>query len=195
MSKTGTISSYINKCDTLLSSDELNEIKEFIDEVICVYQKEIKGFTERLYTTSAMRMYEKININQAKSDLKNIKAMLINYKDNIKSGLIPSNNNSGISIQNIASAEATSNVNLTFEQIIHNINDLSTEVLSDEAKEELEDKLRSLESVINSGNKENIDSKLKRLLNFSLEKGPAVIALVSKAISLFSDKILPLFTK
>ena len=72
MSKTSTISSYINKCELYVQSDNLKEIKDFIDEVICVYKNEIPGFTERLYTTSVMRMYERINIEQAKSDIKNM---------------------------------------------------------------------------------------------------------------------------
>ena len=35
-------------------------------------------------------MYCAINIEEAKSDLKNIKAMLNNYKDNIKGGILNS---------------------------------------------------------------------------------------------------------
>lgn len=195
MSKTSTISSYINKCELYVQSDNLKEIKDFIDEVICVYNNEIPGFTERLYTTSVMRMYERINIEQAKSDIKNIKAMLNNYKDNIKCGLLNSERGKNeININNVANAEAISNVNITLEQVINNINELSDDVLSKEEKEELEDKLRALESIVNSGDKDKIQNKLNKIFNFALEKGPAVIGLVSSAVSLLNEKILPLFS-
>lgn len=195
MSKTSTISSYINKCELYVQSDNLKEIKDFIDEVICVYKNEIPGFTERLHTTSVMRMYERINIEQAKSDIKNIKAMLNNYKDNIKCGLLNSERGkSEININNVANAEAISNVNITLEQVINNVNELSDDVLSKEEKEELEDKLRALESIVNSGDKDKIQNKLNKIFNFALEKGPAVIGLVSSAVSLLNEKILPLFS-
>lgn len=195
MSKTSTISSYINKCELYVQSDNLKEIKDFIDEVICVFKNEIPGFTERLYTTSVMRMYERINIEQAKSDIKNIKAMLNNYKDNIKCGLLNSERGKNeININNVANAEAISNVNITLEQVINNINELSDDVLSKEEKEELEDKLRALENIVNSGDKDKIQNKLNKIFNFALEKGPAVIGLVSSAVSLLNEKILPLFS-
>lgn len=195
MSKISTISSYINKCELYVKSGNLNEIEDFIDEVICVYKKEIPGFTERLNTTSVMRMYEKINIGQAKSDLKNIKAMLNNYKDNIKCGILDSKRGKNeININNVANAEAVTNVNITLEQVINNINELSDDILSKEEKEDLEDKLRVLESVVNSGDKEKIKSKLVKIFNFALEKGPAVVGLVSSAVSLLNEKILPLFS-
>lgn len=195
MSKISTISSYINKCELYVKSGNLNEIEDFIDEVICVYKKEIPGFTERLNTTSVMRMYEKINIGQAKSDLKNIKSMLNNYKDNIKCGILDSKRGKNeININNVANAEAVTNVNITLEQVINSINELSDDILSKEEKEDLEDKLRVLESVVNSGDKEKIKSKLIKIFNFALEKGPAVVGLVSSAVSLLNEKILPLFS-
>ena len=121
--------------------------------------------------------------------------MLNNYKDNIKCGLLNSERGkSEININNVANAEAISNVNITLEQVINNINELSDDVLSKEEKEELEDKLRALESIVNSGDKDKIKNKLNKIFNFALEKGPAVIGLVSSAVSLLNEKILPLFS-
>ena len=195
MSKISTISSYINKCELLIQSDNLNEIKEFIDEVICVYKNEISGFTSRLNTTSMMRMYEKITIEQAKNDLKKIKAMLNNYKDNIKCGILNSERSKNeININTVANAEASANVNITMEQVINSINELSDNILSKEEKETLEDKIRALESVVNSEDKEKIKNKLIKIFNFALEKGPVVVGLVSSAVSLLNEKIIPLFS-
>lgn len=120
--------------------------------------------------------------------------MLENHKENIKCGLFQSNKGTGINIKNISNAEAVANVNITLEQVINNINELSDDILSKEEKEDLEDKLRVLESVVNSGDKEKIKRKLIKIFNFALEKGPAVVGLVSSAVSLLNEKILPLFS-
>lgn len=196
MSKINTILSYINKCDELyVQSGNLNEIENFIDEVICVYNNEIPSFTARLNTTDPLRMYCAINIEEAKSDLKNIKAMLNNYKDNIKGGILNSKKaKTEININSVSSAKAIVDVNITLDQVINNINELSNDILSKEEKDDLDDKLRALESVVNSGDKEKIKNKLVKIFNFALEKGPAVIGLVSSAVSLLNEKILPLFS-
>ena len=196
MSKINTILSYINKCDELyVQSGNLNEIKNFIDEVICVYNNEIPGFTARLNTTDPSRIYCAINIEEAKSDLKNIKAMLNNYKDNIKGGILNSKKaKTEININSVSSAKAIVDVNITLDQVINNINELPNDILSKEEKDDLDDKLRALESVVNSGDKEKIKNKLVKIFNFALEKGPAVIGLVSSAVSLLNEKILPLFS-
>lgn len=196
MSKINTILSYINKCDELyVQSDNLNEIENFIDEVICVYNNEIPGFTARLNTTDPLRICCAINIEEAKSDLKNIKAMLNNYKDNIKGGILNSKKaKTEININSVSSAKAIVDVNITLDQVINNINELPNDILSKEEKDDLDDKLRALESVVNSGDKEKIKNKLVKIFNFALEKGPAVIGLVSSAVSLLNEKILPLFS-
>lgn len=196
MSKINTILSYINKCDELyVQSGNLNEIENFIDEVICVYSNEIPGFTARLNTTDPLRICCAINIEEAKSDLKNIKAMLNNYKDNIKGGILNSKKaKTEININSVSSAKAIVDVNITLDQVINNINELPNNILSKEEKDDLDDKLRALESVVNSGDKEKIKNKLVKIFNFALEKGPAVIGLVSSAVSLLNEKILPLFS-
>lgn len=194
MSKTGIISSHIAKCEELYTSDNLNDIKDFIEEMISVYNKEIDGFTSNLNSRSIMRGYEKIRIDEAKKDLKRIIAILENHKANIKSGLFQTNQENGISIQNVATAESVVSVNITLEQVINNINELSDDILSKEEKEDLEDKIRALESVINFGDKDKIKNKLTKIFNFALEKGPAVVSLVSSAVSLLNEKILPLFS-
>ncbi len=196
MSKINTILSYINKCDELyVQSGNLNEIENFIDEVICVYSNEIPGFTARLNTTDPLRIYDAINIEEAKSDLKNIKAMLNNYKDNIKGGILNSKKaKTEININSVSSAKAIVDVNISLDQVINNINELPNDILSKEEKDDLDDKLRALESVVNSGDKEKIKNKLVKIFNFALEKGPAVIGLVSSAVSLLNEKILPLFS-
>ncbi len=196
MSKISTILSYISKCDELyVQSGNLNEIENFIDEVICVYNNEIPGFTARLNITSPLRMHGAINIEEAKSDLKNIKAMLNNYKDNIKGGILNSKKaKTEININGVSSAKAIVDVNITLDQVINNINELPNDILSKEEKDDLDDKLRALESVVNSGDKEKIKNKLAKIFDFALEKGPAVVGLVSSAVSLLNEKILPLFS-
>lgn len=193
MNKINNISSHISKCKELLENNNVNEKKEYIEEMISVYESEIKLFSNNLNVRSVNTIYCGLSQNDLQHDLKRIIAMLENYKINIKQGILSTSKSNGININNISTSECKVNVSITLEQVINNINELPNDILSQKEKEDLEDKIRVLESVIKSGDKEKISKKIKKLFDYSLEKGPAVIALVSKVLSLFTDKILTIF--
>ncbi len=196
--KVNTINRYVKECKRLLDSDNLEEIKNLIEEIIAVYKNEIPDFTSELYSRSVARMYEKINIIEAKKDLNNISAMLTNYKDNLEIGLDKKHNESNgtnINIDNSSTATNNVNINISLEHIIKEIYDLPNNILSDDEKSELEDKINSLKVASETQNKNKIKNKLNNLVNYALEKGPAAITLTSNAITLFNDYIKPLFFK
>lgn len=196
--KINTINRYVEECKRLLDSSNLEEIKDLIEEIIAVYKNEIPDFTSELYSRSVARMYEKINIIEAKKDLNNISAMLTNYKDNLEIGLGKNHNESNgtnIHIDNSSTATNSVNINISLDQVIKEIYDLPNNILSDDEKSELEDKINSLKVAAETQNKDKIKNKLNSLVNYALEKGPAAIALTSSAITLFNDYIKPLFYK
>ena len=195
MTNINNIQIHINKCTNLMKSNNIEEISDFITELVAVYGTEIENFTAYLNSYIIVRMDSKLTLVEAKKDLNIIRAQLENYRENIKSGLNRKKDYSSININNLSNATSIANVNASFEQIINNVNELSSNNLSEEEKEELENLLRILESTINGGNKEKIESKLKKVFEYALKKGPTVIALVSNVVSLLSDKIIPLFSK
>lgn len=196
--KINTINRYVKKCEKLFDSNNMSEIEMLIDEIISVYKNEINGFTSELNIRSPLRMYREISIDEAKEDLTIIKAMLTNYKDNLEIDLDKKqneNNRTNIHINNSSSATNNVNINISLEQIIKEMYDLPTNILSDDEKNELEDKINSLKFVVETENKDKIKNKLNNLVNYALEKGPAAITIASSAITLFNNYIKPLFFK
>ena len=194
MSKISIIGNQINECTALLESNNLKDIEDFIDEMISVYGREITGFSSNLSSRNPMRYYTALTLEEAKKDVRKIRAMLENYRANLSGGYITSvNEKNVISINNSSSASSVNNINISIEQIVKSISNLPDNILSEDEKEKLEDAIRALELFANEGNKEKVDSRLKKIFDFALSKGPAVIALVSNAVTLLTDKILPLF--
>ncbi len=195
MNKEKKLLEYINKCDEILMSRNQLEIKNLRKEIIGVYGNEISNIKGQLNAYGVVP--KDLTIEEEKRDIQLLKAKLENYKDNLEMELEKyhneNNNGTNININNSSTASNIVNVNITLEQIMKSILELPEQILSNEDKEEFEDKINALKEAINSKDKEKISQKINRLINFALEKGPAIITLASSAITLFSDKILPLF--
>lgn len=79
--------------------------------------------------------------------------------------------------ENTAKACSKVNINITIDQTIEAINRLPQDVLSNEEKVKLEDEMRVLDSLKNSGKKGKLWDKAKTVLAFLADKGAdAVIA-------------------
>lgn len=195
MNKERKILDYIKKCDDMQSSNNQQEVKRLKKEIIGVYCSEIPNITSKLNAYGITP--RNLSLNEDKEDLLLLKAKLENYKYNLEMELEKyhneKNNGTNININNSSTANNTVNVNITLEQIMKSILELPEQILSNEDKEEFEDKINALKEAVNSKDKEKISQKINRLIHFALEKGPAIVTLASSAITLFSDKILPLF--
>jgi len=188
MTKKNNILRHIEQCKVLINSDNPEDIMNFIKQMILVYNSEIEGFSD------LFNFPEEVDIKKAKQDLNNIIEILTNYRENIKSGLLFSRGNSKPVIMQVSPISNTSvTVNISIENVLKNINIISNSILSEKEKEELENKILALESVIKDGDKQRAESKMKKLFEYAVEKGPAVMTLVSQALSVLSDKIMPLF--
>lgn len=73
--------------------------------------------------------------------------------------------------ENTAKASSKVNINITIDQAIEAIHRLPQDVLSNEDKEKLEDEMRVLDSLKNSGKKGKIWDRAKTVLAFLADKG------------------------
>lgn len=187
MDKIDIINKYIDKCKKVLDNNDIYEAEELEDEIVSIYYDEIKGLTTGLDSYSAIGYTRDINYLQ---DISRIKIKLENYKGdlNMKINSMPS-----LTINNTAIATATTEVKITLEQTIKNIHNLPSNILNDDDKQELEDKLASLKLAVESKNKEKIGKKLINVLKFAITKGPETIIAISNFINFIANEVCPLF--
>lgn len=76
---------------------------------------------------------------------------------------------------------------------IKNINSLPNDILNNDEKEELEDKLSGLQRALDSDDKNKIWKKLSNILKYAITKGPEVFIAISNFINFVSNTIAPLF--
>lgn len=192
MSKTSIISGYINKCKKVLEDNDVKAAEELEEEIVSVYYAEIKDITAGLDNYSGLGYPREINFLK---DIKLLKAKLENYKSDIKRTPVEKSNtkNTTFNINNSSSTNINNEINITFEQTMKNINDISSNILTDEDKQELEDKLASLQVAVNSKDKEKIGTKLLNVLKFAVTKGPETFIAISNFINFITNEIAPLF--
>ena len=73
--------------------------------------------------------------------------------------------------ENISKASSKVNINITIDQAIEAVHRLPQDVLSNEDKEKLEDEMRVLESLKNSGKRSRFWDRAKTVLAFLADKG------------------------
>lgn len=190
MSKTSIISNYINKCEQVLEKRDENAAEELEEEIVSVYCAEIKDITVGLDNYVGYSH----NVNFLK-DIKILKAKLENYRSDIKRERIDKNNetNTTFNINNSSTTNINNKINITLEQTIKNITDISSDILSDDDKQKLEDKLASLQVSVNLKDKEKSGKKLLNVIKFAIEKGPETFIAISNFINFITNEIAPMF--
>lgn len=188
INKIKKIQEHITLCDKLLSRNEHMEIeiKELQDMIAGVYVGEIpeiydilenpnNSFTNYNNTTYRAEAYLR-NITLLKEKLENhicnlelsekqrsqelelarLKAQPINVSQ--------SNSQSNAQNQNI-------NVSITIDQVFEAIKQIPNEILPQENKDELEDKISAVEAAKNSKDKVKLSSKIGAVLKYIVDKG------------------------
>lgn len=107
-------------------------------------------------------------------DIKKVKAKLINYKDNLE--LEEQKRKDELELARLkqgninVSANATNSneikVNITLEQAMECINQISDDIMTKEEKGDLEDKVSGIDSAVKSGKKEKAKEKIFAVLKF-----------------------------
>ena len=192
MSKTSIISSYISKCKKVLEDKDIEVAKELEDEIVSVYYAEIKELTTGLDNYAGLGYPREINFLK---DIKLLKAKLENYRSDLKRTPMEkaSTKNTTFNINNSSSTSINNEISITLEQTMKNINDIPSNILTDDEKQELEDKLESLQLAVNSKNKEKIGTKLLNVLKFVINKGPETYIAIADFINFLTNKVAPLF--
>lgn len=183
MGKIDTLQKYIDACDEVKSHSKTEKDK-LIDEIVNVYNNEIENIYDGLDMYQWTNDVNDIDYN---SDIRKIKAKLINYKDNLE--LEEQKRKDAIEIARLKqgninlSANANNsnniNINITLEQVIKNIEQIPEEAMSNDDKDDLEDKLSVIDAAVKSGKKEKAKEKVVGVLKFLADKGAdALIAVL-----------------
>lgn len=179
MGKIENLDKYIKECDEMMNVSPEEQL-QFISKVVSVYANEISNIREELDA------YLLGNITYS-FDLENIKAKLINHKDNLeleeqkrKDELELARLKQGnINVSATASNSNEINVNITLEQALECVSKMPDSIMSQEEKSDLEDKLSGIDSAVKSGKKEKAKEKIFAVLKFLMDKGAdALIAML-----------------
>lgn len=192
MGKIESLCDYIKQCDKCISNSDRNEAERLLCKILGVYSDEITNISNELDMYSYHLDGETVDYLR---DIEMIKAKLVNYKDNLElnetqqvkeieklklqQSVMTINNSATNSNQNSSYSVATSNVKVSFEQVIENINELPNDILTQDEKDELEDKLAGIESALKKKDKVKLSAKLggvvKYIADKSFEVGIAVL--------------------
>ncbi len=180
MAKIDTLNSVIEQCDKLINMVERDypdveegSIEKFVYRMVNTYYANIPNLT---YCVTGRDFNEQEDMLDS---LTSLKTMLINYKDELedthKQSTRRDNNMTNININQIQKNQQSQivKVSSTFEQTIIAIHDIPTNVLSENDKDILIEKLNSLEIVANKdkNNKYKVWEKVKGILTWVADKG------------------------
>lgn len=182
MGKLENLQRYINACEDNIGIAE-KEQEKFIEEVLSVYSNEIDGITNHLDMYAYHLEGETYDYN---GDIKKIKSILINYKDNLEMEFEKRKNElelarlkqGNINVSANANNANSINISLTLEQAIENIHKISDDILCKEEKEEIEDKLCGISEAVKR-DKDKAKDKIMAVLKFAADKGAdALVAIL-----------------
>lgn len=192
MNKLEFIKSYIDKCDEVISSQSTSKANKLQDEIIGVFESEIKDIRSMLSTYS-MIFDNPVDFIE---DIRIIKQKLLNYFFNIQVEQEKMNHEielaklkqpcvSAYAESNpMQTATMTSNINITIEQTVTKINHISESSLSKQDKETLVELLSSLDESKAINDKSKFWEKTKGVLKFLADKGAdAAIATIPYILS------------
>lgn len=178
------LENYIIKLNQAVENGDESEAGQLRHEIISVYEHEIDGIRSGLRAYDFSRSYSKSPLDNI-GDAKVLRAKLENYKLNLRSGLYKrfmETDNSVNVIQN-NQQEIHSNIAITLEQTISDINSLPKNILSDEEKEILCGKLATLSAEKNAKTRwEKAQGILKWVADKGIELGKVALPYVLEAI-------------
>lgn len=178
MGKIEMLDYYIKKADEIIASNDINDARIFQNEIIAVYENEIKNIREMLDSYSWATSLDNHKVDYI-GDVKLLKAKLINYKNNLETGLykefLPYKANT-LNVTQNSSQNMNNTVQITFEQTISAVEKLSDEILSQTDKEILLGKLTAISNTNDKSTRwEKIRDILKWIANRGIEVGIAAL--------------------
>lgn len=182
--KIRTIDGYIEHLEDSISTGDSKKAENLQTEIIAVYEPEIDGLKVNLDNYNVSHLYSNNPVDYI-GDAKLLKAKLQNYKLNLASGLYkPFQGTDGaVTVTQHVNQDVSATVIVTFEQTIHNIQELPESVLSDEEKEMLSGKLASISAEKDKEKRwKKISSALKWIAEKGIQVGIAALPYITKAL-------------
>ena len=181
MDKVAMLENYMNQAEEIIQKNDELLAKHFQHEVVAVYNLEITDIRGGLSTNSPAVLSASYHPDYI-SDVKLLKAKLLNYYNNLRSGLykvLLAKSGTNINV----SQELNNSVLISLEQVAENINQIPDTELSGEDKEVLTGKLASMSTKKDKSEKwEKIKDILKWLADKGVDAGIAALPYIAQAI-------------
>lgn len=163
------IDEYIGRLNDAIEGNDREKAKKLQTEIIAVYEPEIDSLKSELDNYNFAHFGTNTPVDYV-GDAKLLKAKLQNYKLNLASGLYkPFQSAEGaVTVTQHVNQDVNATLVVTFEQVIHNIQQLPDSVLSDEEKEVLSGKIAAISA---EKGKEKRWGKVCSALKWIAEKG------------------------
>ena len=163
------IDEYIGRLNDAIEGNDREKAKKLQTEIIAVYEPEIDSLKSELDNYNFAHFGTNTPVDYV-GDAKLLKAKLQNYKLNLASRLYkPFQSAEGaVTVTQHVNQDVNATLVVTFEQVIHNIQQLPDSVLSDEEKEVLSGKIAAISA---EKDKEKRWGKVCSALKWIAEKG------------------------
>ncbi len=185
--KTKILEGYICALDDAITKSDEGKAKELQTEIIAVYEPEIPSLKNELdnYSISCVTHFGTSTPVDYIGDAKLLKAKLQNYKLNLASGLYkPFQGTDGaVTVTQHVNQDVSTEVVITLEQTISNIQSLPETALSAEDKDILSGKIAAISSEKNKEKRwEKVSGALKWIAEKGIQVGIAALPYIAKAL-------------
>lgn len=186
--KIRTIDGYIEQLEDSISTGDSKKAENLQTEIIAVYEPEIDGLKVNLDHYNVSHLYLNNPVDYI-GDAKLLKAKLQNYKLNLASGLYkPFRGTDGaVTVTQHVNQDVSTEVVITLEQTISNIQSLPETALSAEDKDILSGKLAAISSEKDKEKRwEKVSVTLKWIAEKGIQVGIAALPYIAKALEVTS---------
>ena len=178
------IDEYIGRLTDVIERNDIEKAKKLQTEIIAVYEPEIDSLKSELDNYNFAHFGTNTPVDYV-GDAKLLKAKLQNYKLNLASGLYkPFQSAEGaVTVTQHVNQDVNATLVVTFEQVIHNIQQLPDSVLSDEEKEVLSGKIAAISAEKDKEKRwGKVCSALKWIAEKGIHVGIAALPYIAKAL-------------
>lgn len=178
------IDEYIGRLTDVIERNDIEKAKKLQTEIIAVYEPEIDSLKSELDNYNFAHFGTNTPVDYV-GDAKLLKAKLQNYKLNLASGLYkPFQSAEGaVTVTQHVNQDVNATLVVTFEQVIHNIQQLPDSVLSDEEKEVLSGKIAAISAEKDKEKRwGKVCSALKWIAEKGIQVGIAALPYIAKAL-------------
>lgn len=184
--KIRTIDGYIEHLEDSISTGDSKKAENLQTEIIAVYEPEIAGLKVNLDNYSVSHIYLNNPVDYI-GDAKLLKAKLQNYKLNLASGLYKpfqgADGAGAVTVTQHVNQDVCTEVVITLDQVISNIQNLPETELSAEDKDILSGKIAAISSEKDKEKRwEKVSGTLKWIAEKGIQVGIAALPYIAKAL-------------